>query len=271
MEKHNLDRGGSAESLQQVLQVLRAIYKELQAQNTTPNEPPDMKEEYPSVRAEILQWQTLRYLTLAASVAITSGFLTFVLGRSAEGTNLPTETLGGWWVLVPIALLMFLTCAMAITWYAGNGNAKMATYLKVFYEERGEEPDPQTGHPTGVGWESRHAAFKNPRPGSPPLPRRAYIDKIFNLNQLLAIFYLLLGAGSVALPFIILGNLSLPWQSIFLLFALLPFLAILMVLFLATPAKEYAKLWRTIKAQESQEPEPSEEGELTPPRSRPLP
>jgi hypothetical protein len=85
-------------------------------------------------------------LTLfTASTAVVTGVLGVVLGGS-EKNNLEQ-----WWFVVSFLLLVFLGCVALLTWFAGNGNVKMGTYVLVFHEQ-----EAATVSRPPKGWHGRH-------------------------------------------------------------------------------------------------------------------
>jgi hypothetical protein len=254
----------------QILQIRRSQFDQKLAQSESAEEPqseegilmdeeqhkkpapPDIEEEYPAVRAEILQWQNYRFLTLAASGAVVSAFLTIVFASvsrdSSSGTNTTTEIFGDWAVLAPSSLLLFLGCAVALTLYAGRGNAKMGTYLMVFYQQRGAV---SARLKRGVGWESRHNDFKGKfKNANAPMSERLF-EEYLTLDRLLAGFYLILGLGSVYLLYTI---LYFQWRSLVLLIALLVYgIPLLLLLVRRPPSGDYMECWKQIKKEEKEE------------------
>ena len=77
-----------------------------------------MNEEYESLRQEILAWQNRRFTILAASITIVSAILGF---GAVQKTTASIE-----WPLITSLLWFFLGSTTALTWYAGNANAKIA-------------------------------------------------------------------------------------------------------------------------------------------------
>ncbi len=168
-------------------------------------------DEYPSIRQEIIQWQTVRFTLITVSSAAVAAVIGFAL--NSVGTK--------YYIFISSLLLVFLCIAVLLTWYAGVGNVKMGTYLAVFYEEEGK------------GWHRRHSVIKK--------LSRIYADKL-TLNVLLAIFYLVLGIASLLLS---LYDLRLPWILLPALLFLLLF-GFLLLLF-SIPSSYYRALWRILK------------------------
>ena len=136
--------------------------------------------EYASLRTEIFYWQNFRFVLLAASITLLSGIIGF-------GVKNPDQS--QLWVNSSCMLLLFLTAAVILSWYAGRGNAKIGAYLIVFYEDPVEK-NPQQYQ----GWEDRQGRFLE----NMNLPQRAF--DWLKLSHLLGAIYLLLGTISVVLP-----------------------------------------------------------------------
>lgn len=107
-------------------------------------------EDYQSVRGEILQWQGFRLTLFTASAAVVTGVLGIVLGGSAN------NRLDQWWFVASFLLLVFLGCVAWLTWYAGAGNVKMGTYVRVFHEH-----DSAGVNEPGGRWHVRHRQLKD--------------------------------------------------------------------------------------------------------------
>ncbi len=82
------------------------------------------------------------------------------------------------WSLLSSLLLVFLASLLAVTWYCGVANAKASTYLVCFHETRAGS--------SARKWETRLEK----------------LGKAVNVNQLLAIVYLILGALAVTVPWL---------------------------------------------------------------------
>jgi hypothetical protein len=136
-----------------------------------------MREEYESIREEILQWQEYRFLVLGAATALIAGVLAFELKDISEH-----------WVGISAMLVCFVALAEMLSWYAGDDNAKAAAYLVVYYEEAAAEPG------KGQGWETRRSLAKKLE----VFPQHGLV---MTLNLWLVVVYFLLGAVSVLLPF----------------------------------------------------------------------
>jgi hypothetical protein len=132
-----------------------------------------MNEEYESLRTEILHWQDRRFTLVSISIAVITG----VLGLDLIKPEISADT----WPYVPCILLAFLSCATALTWYAGRANAKISAYLITFHE--GNSP----------GWETRMGVLKG----------QVWLD----LNKGLAAVYFVLGITAVGIPYYVLKGL----------------------------------------------------------------
>ena len=130
-------------------------------------------DEYVALRAEIKDWQDRRFTILTAAI----GLVAAILGLKVFDQPASTELAVG----ISVLLLLLLTSACVLTWYAGRANAKIAAYIVVFHERSGE---------SGSGWESRLADLKN---------KKLDPDRL-NLNQVLISIYFVLGLVSVFYP-----------------------------------------------------------------------
>jgi hypothetical protein len=202
------------------------------------------KEEYQSVRAEILQWQQFRILLATASATIVTAGLTLGLAN--------LEQFGNWWIAISAGLLIFLGGAEFLSWYAGIGNRKMGSYIYVFHE--GE----------GVMWEHRHDALKKRARNGEYDKISAFAD-LFSLNKILAVLYLVLGViALVPLPIGIqqfaqqneppLGPIIL--TIVFGIGAALLWLIPLWLLYFRTSRADYPALWESIKKEGEKEEHP---------------
>jgi hypothetical protein len=50
-----------------------------------------------------------------------------------------SDTTAPVWPLISAILLLYLSAANLLTWYAGVANTKLAMYIKVFHEDTGAE------------------------------------------------------------------------------------------------------------------------------------
>lgn len=232
--------------------------------------PPDIKEEYPAMRAEILQWQNYRFLTLTVTGAVIAAFFTIMAKDSSNGTNATAEFTDFSKFLALLGLLSFLACAMAITLYAGRGNQKLGTYLEVFYEERETVKKVAGDGDRGIGWEGRFQDFssKVKSPQTLELNRRhRWLEKGLTLNRLLGVFYFILGVGSVLLlyyflkiplfphfqvPYVQWLNVALLLVCILLIPVLLMAVTLLIFLFIPPPRTAYRDIWRAIRNGENE-------------------
>src|SRR5947208_2340161 len=106
-----------------------------------------MSNEYETLRAEILKWQDRRFDLLKISIGLITGLL---------GLKLVVEypSKGDIWPLVSSVLLLYLSGANLLTWYAGVANSKLAAYIKVFHES-------DVGSAPAYRWESRLQRLKD--------------------------------------------------------------------------------------------------------------
>jgi hypothetical protein len=132
-------------------------------------------------------------------------------------------------------LLLFLSVAVVLTWYAGTGNVKMGSYLAVFYEEEDK------------GWHHRHRVVNE--------LSEVRADKL-KFDKILSGFYFVLGLASLLLTFLpilispedklpntLYALRTLPVVMFALLFTLVAYL-------LFMPENQighYRALWRIIK------------------------
>jgi len=188
-----------------------------------------MKEEYTTLRQEILYWQNFRFLLLAASIALLSGIL---------GLGFKNADSGDLWVLSSALLLLFLACAMGLSWYAGRGNAKIGAYLTVFFESAAEQHH---------GWEDRQESFLKHLD-----PRHRVLDR-WRLSQWLGVIYFLLGSVVVVLPWFV-GKQPWPPTESHWLHLGFPGAAFLTALILlccfSSPRQTYIRCWEAVKKSE---------------------
>jgi O-antigen/teichoic acid export membrane protein len=169
------------------------------------------------LRAEIKDWQDRRFTILTASI----GLVTAVLGFKLFDQPATAEM----WPWVSALLLLLLSSACILTWYAGRANAKIAAYLIVFHERPSQSSD--------GGWESRLHHLKE-----------SGLDRL-NLNRLLIIIYLVLGLVSVIFP--ALRHSPAGSGLIVVIGAVFLFLSSLFFLFLKSPKERYIKLWEEVR------------------------
>src|SRR5712691_4688052 len=96
-----------------------------------------MREEYSSLRDELLQWQEYRFLVLGFMMALAGAMLGFEL----------REIQHYWFVISTVALFLLAMAGFA-SWYAGDGNMKIAAYSFVFHEQ------PSATVESRPGWET---------------------------------------------------------------------------------------------------------------------
>jgi hypothetical protein len=144
-----------------------------------------MREEYASLRDELLQWQEYRFLLLGFMMALVGAMLGFDLKDIRQF----------WFVLSAVGLLL-LAIAGFVSWYAGDGNTKLAAYICVFYE------DPTSKTDDRPAWETRLTRYNK-------LKKEGAFSKgpiewggQMNLNRWIALAYLFLGLIVAAVPWI---------------------------------------------------------------------
>jgi hypothetical protein len=156
---------------------------------------------------------------------------------------LQNSLLEQWWFVVSFLLLIFLGCVALLTWFAGNGNVKMGTYVQVFHEQ-------------GKGWHSRHSILRDMDGPSRGIQAQflKWVDKR-RLDQLLAAPHLLLGLISLGLPWFGASTeghrVPLPVCWVVLIVAgCLWFGLWLFLLIFKTPSKYYTRMWKEIRENE---------------------
>ena len=186
----------------------------------------EKKEEYTTLRQEILYWQSVRFVLLGASAAFVSGIVGFLQKNS--------DSVGKeWWPLFSAGLLIFLILATGLSRHAGRNNAKIGAYLRIFHEPRRVSEDPNST----LGWEGRLQHFKR--------HKRLLSEWLFG-------FYLFLGAVSVAVPGL-LGRWQFKhhWLWWMLVLTAVVFAVMLLCLLGDRKAKQhYASDWQVIKDDE---------------------
>jgi len=184
-------------------------------------------DEYPTIRQEILQWQTIRFTLVTVSAAAVAA----IIGFTVQGLY-PWQ-----YFIVSDLLFIFLSVTVLLTWYAGTGNRKMGNYLIVFYEEEGK------------GWQSRMGVIND--------LSEHKAEKV-SLNTLLTWFYLVLGLASFLLVFVNVppkGPLPSPFKEVLsfgspiLLFGCFSY-TLDLLRHHSSPGAYYRKLWRIIKRAE---------------------
>ena len=181
-----------------------------------------MKEEYASLRQEVLEWQSRRFLLVSTSITLVTGIIGIGLG-----------VLKDLWIIASSLLLLFLTCAVILSWYAGRANAKISAYLVVFHDSSGS--DNKTG-----GWESRLMRLK----------KKPKVD-FFTLNHCLTAIYTVLGIVSVLIPWLVAGKPAFSFEQISLIFIAVLFICSLILQWkFSYPREGYAKHWLDVKEEE---------------------
>jgi protein-S-isoprenylcysteine O-methyltransferase Ste14 len=220
------------------------------------------RDDYQSVRQEILQWQGFRFTLFTASTAVVTGVLGFVLGSSEKKNS--EQWVEQWWFVISVLLLVFLGCVALLTWFAGSGNVKMGTYIRVFYEEEaagGGEPS--------KGWHVRHSDLETTSRPNSGKRLGNFQAKLLEwgdnqrLDRLLAFPYLLLGVASLFLPAFKAyteGQQILPsvwWMLIMwmliIVAACIWFGLWVLLLFLESPRWYYREKWDELKKRGIQE------------------
>lgn len=133
-----------------------------------------MSKEYEALRAEMLKWQDRRFDLMKMSI----GLITALLGLKLVVDHPATEMI---WSLVSSVLLLFLSGANLLTWYAGVANSKLAAYIKVFHETTADDG-------SNYRWEGRLQRLKQ---------KGLYPQ---NLNIWTTVIYIALAVLSVAVP-----------------------------------------------------------------------
>ncbi|HKJ67319.1 MAG TPA: hypothetical protein VKA68_05140 [bacterium] len=179
-----------------------------------------MEQEYESLRQEIRAWQNRRFTTLAASITIVSGIL---------GLDVVQEsTFSGSWPILTSLLWFFLGSTIALIWYAGRANAKIAAYLIVFHEKN------------AGGWESRLTELK-----------ASGLDW-FSLNRMVFLIFVSLGILSFVIPWSVRGLQEIPnWHTLLLLITGIWFCFGLMLLMWGYSREKYIDKWIDVATQSS--------------------
>jgi type IV secretory pathway TrbD component len=181
-----------------------------------------MKEEYASLRQEISEWQNRRFLLVGTSITLVTGILGIGLG-----------VLKDLWIIASSLLLMFLTCAIILSWYAGRANAKISAYLVVFHSTTGSDDKMS-------GWESRLIRLK----------KKPKVD-FFTLNHVLVAIYTTLGIMSVLIPWLVAGKPTTSLEQIPILVTALLFVGSLILQWkFSYPRDGYVKHWMDVKKEE---------------------
>jgi hypothetical protein len=191
-----------------------------------------MSVELQSLRAEMLKWQDRRFDLLKHSTGVVTGLLGFKLIAEQSGVVVSAASA---WPLISAVLLLYLSAANLLTWYAGIANSKLASYIKVFHEDSHTENN-------APRWESRLASLK--RKGLDPQ----------SLNLWITVVYFVLGLVSVALPLTSAGFATPDklWLAI-LLISSVPFLATLvLVAWYSYPRQRYEAHWLQLKREEQE-------------------
>jgi hypothetical protein len=185
-----------------------------------------MSDEYDTLRAEMLKWQDRRFDLLKISI----GLVTALLGLKLVVEH-PSK--GEIWPLVSSVLLLYLSGANLLTWYAGVANSKLAAYIKVFHES-------DDGTVPGYRWENRLQRLKEK--GLDPQ----------NLNIWITVVYLALAVLSVAIPYATSGSShSGPGiHSVLPVAGLLFIASAILVVCFSYPRKRYENHWDEIKKEE---------------------
>ncbi len=178
----------------------------------------------------MLKWQDRRFDLLRISIGLITGLL---------GLKLVVEypSKGDIWPLVSSVLLLYLSGANLLTWYAGVANSKLAAYIKVFHES-------DVGSTPAYRWESRLQRLKDK--GLDPQ----------NLNIWISVVYVALAVLSVAIPFAT-ANYSTAAPGICTFFpvsALLFVASAILVILFSYPRARYEAHWREIQEEEKRLP-----------------
>jgi hypothetical protein len=134
-------------------------------------------------------------------------------------------------------LLLFLTGAVLLSWYAGRGNAKISAYLTVFHEKKLDN-----NQTLREGWEDRLGRFSE---------KLKCFDKL-TLSHWLGAIYFLLGGVSVVLPWLA-GAQHFPPSKDYFVHAGIPaavFLFVLILLVCSSPRTSYIKRWEDVETDE---------------------
>lgn len=183
-----------------------------------------IKNEYEALRTEIKDWQDRRFTILTGSIALVTAVLGLKVFEQPANVELwPYSAL----------LLLLLSCACALTWYARRGSAIIAAYLIIFHERRSDSKD---------GWEDRLRRLQ-----------LKGVDKL-SLNQFLGLIYLVLGVVAVAVP--VLQKTPTYPGCIILIIASFLFLCSLLLLFIASSEvkKDFLEKWKNLPSDPGHNP-----------------
>lgn len=175
-----------------------------------------MDKEYDFLRKEILEGQNRRFTIISGTTAIVTAFIGWVVNNPTQWT----------WTLSSALLLLIISSANYLTWFFGQSNARIGTYLEVFHESIIED----------IGWEGRNRRFG---------------IKMLNLNTGIALIYLGLGTLSIIMPFTVCTKVFTLMELIFFCIILVIYSFTLILLFFKSyPRAEYLNIWRKVKNEE---------------------
>lgn len=168
-----------------------------------------------------MQLQNNRFTVILGCITIDTAMLGWIASNP-----------GNWyWEISSCLLIIFLICGCLLTWIMGRYTTKIAAYLEVFHEQSINKR----------GWESRNRVFwiKN--------------DKYININNALAIMYLIFCVMSIFIPFKLcksIGALIPSFSYLFILVLILYLLMLYFMIFKSTPRDKYIAMWKNIKDEE---------------------
>src|SRR5262245_58569929 len=139
------------------------------------------RDEYTSLRAEILDWQRRRTVVTMQTAAVVATILGVVTSFAKSFM----------WTALSATLLALLTASMIFARYAADAASRLGTDLQVVHER-------ETG-----GWEGRRS--------------RLGIGRTQNLNTALAAIYITLGVLATVVPVAAATNRGQPWYGWLLL------------------------------------------------------
>ena len=178
----------------------------------------NMDAEYNALRAEMLAWQSRRFVILTTCATIVVGIL------GLDSTSTATDTIEG--ALISSLLLFVLGSAELLIWYAGIADAKLAAYLVVFHEAKTS------------GWETRLNTLSERRRNR------------LTLNMMIVLIYAGLGLLAIVLPFAV-RDATMPAGKYLAIMGLCGawFLFGLYLLTRPIAREHYINLWRSLQDQ----------------------
>jgi hypothetical protein len=185
-----------------------------------------MDAEYNSLRREMLRWQDRRFDLLKLSIGVVTGLLGFKL--IAEKFQ-ATDGSGALWPLISSVLLLYLSAALLLTWYAARANIELATYIAVFYDDDQRAGD-RTHYETRLEMLKGTKGFRH------------------NVNGWIALVYCVLGVVSIVLPCAA-SQFAPPGARLYALVTCVILFLITagLATFFSSPRDKFRRVWTEIK------------------------